>query len=75
MIEAQTIRDARGVEPIVLLDDVFAEFDAQRSARILELMSDGADAQAVFTAPKQSDVHGRAASLEHWSIAAGVVSR
>lgn len=75
MIEAQTVRDARGVEPIVLLDDVFAEFDAQRSARILELMSDGHDAQALFTAPKQSDVHGRAASLEHWSIAGGVVSR
>ena len=75
MIEAQTIRDARGVEPIVLLDDVFAEFDANRSARILELMSDGHDAQALFTAPKQSDVHGRAASLERWSIAGGVVTQ
>lgn len=71
MVEARTIREARGVEPIVLLDDVFAEFDAKRSARILELMSDGAEAQAVFTAPKQSDVHGRAASLERWSIAGG----
>ena len=75
MIEAQTIRDARGVEPLVLLDDVFAEFDANRSARILELMSDGHEAQAIFTAPKQSDVHGRAASLERWGIAGGVVSR
>ena len=75
MIEAQTVRDARGVEPLVLLDDVFAEFDAQRSARILELMSDGHDAQAIFTAPKQSDVHGRAASLEHWGIAGGVIAR
>jgi DNA replication and repair protein RecF len=75
MIEAQTVREARGVEPLVLLDDVFAEFDALRSARILELMSDGHDAQAIFTAPKQSDVHGRAASLEHWTIAGGVVTR
>jgi recombinational DNA repair ATPase RecF len=75
MLEAQTIRAARGVEPLVLLDDVFAEFDAQRSARILELMSDGADAQAIFTAPKQSDVHGRAASLERWTIAGGLIAR
>ena len=75
MIEAQTIRHARALEPLVLLDDVFAEFDAQRSARILELMSEGAEAQAIFTAPKQSDVHGRAASLERWSIAAGLIAR
>lgn len=73
MVEAQTIREARRVEPIVLLDDVFAEFDARRSARILELMGDAEQGQAVFTAPKQSDVHGRAASLERWSIADGQV--
>ena len=74
MVEAQTIRESRNVEPIVLLDDVFAEFDARRSARILDLMGEVERAQAVFTAPKESDVHGRAASLERWSIADGRVS-
>ena len=74
MVEAQTIRDARRVEPIVLLDDVFAEFDATRSRRVLELMGDVEESQAVFTAPKESDVHGRAASLERWSIAHGRVT-
>lgn len=74
MVEAQTIREARRVEPIVLLDDVFAEFDATRSARILELMGEAEESQAIFTAPKESDVHGRAASLERWSIADGRVT-
>lgn len=74
MVEAQTLRESRRVEPIVLLDDVFAEFDAHRSARILELMADAERSQTIFTAPKQSDVHGRAASLERWSIADGRVA-
>ena len=74
MVEAQTLREARCVEPTVLLDDVFAEFDARRSGRILELVGEAGAGQAIFTAPKQSDVHGRAASLERWTIADGRVS-
>lgn len=71
MVEAQTIRDARDLEPIILLDDVFAEFDTDRSARILELMEETERGQVVMTVPKESDVHPRGAALRHWHITAG----
>jgi DNA replication and repair protein RecF len=32
MIEAETVREARGFQPLLLLDDVFAELDPGRSA-------------------------------------------
>ena len=36
MVEAETIHAARGREPIILLDDVFAELDPGRSQRIVD---------------------------------------
>jgi len=74
MVEAETIRRARGVEPIILMDDVFAEFDAERSERVLELMDETERGQVIMTAPKEADVSPRGRSLPRWSIAAGVVS-
>lgn len=71
MAEAETIRRARGTEPIILLDDVFAEFDADRSARILELMDETERGQVVMTVPKESDVQPRGAALTRWRIEAG----
>lgn len=73
MVEAETARDARGREPIVLLDDVFAELDAGRSRRILELLEAEQRGQVILTAPKQSELEPRRGSLEHWRIAAGRV--
>ena len=67
MIEAETIRSSRRVEPMILLDDVFAEFDARRSARILELVAEADDAQAVFTAPSSRTC---TAAPRRWSAGA-----
>jgi DNA replication and repair protein RecF len=36
MVEAETIRETRGRESVILLDDVFAELDPGRSQRIVE---------------------------------------
>jgi DNA replication and repair protein RecF len=73
MVEAETIRQARGREPVVLLDDVFAELDPGRSRRILELLEEEEPGQAILTAPKQSDLEVRRGSLPHWRIEDGKV--
>lgn len=73
MVEAETIHSARGRDCIVLLDDVFAELDAARSQRILELLEAEERGQVILTAPKESDVQLRGGRLETWRIAAGKV--
>ena len=73
MIEAETIHEARGRDCVVLLDDVFAELDAARSIRILELLEAEEKGQVILTAPKESDVQLRGGRLETWRIAAGQV--
>jgi DNA replication and repair protein RecF len=71
MVEAATVREVRGIDPIVLLDDVFAELDAGRSRRILELLDAEERGQVILTAPKESDLEPRRGVLPHWRIAAG----
>ncbi len=73
MVEAETIREARSREPVVLLDDVFAELDLGRSARILELLEAEETGQAILTAPKRSDIEVRRGMLPHWRIDDGKV--
>jgi DNA replication and repair protein RecF len=74
LVEARTIREVRGHEPLILLDDVFAELDGPRSERILELMEREETGQVVLTAPKESDVRIRRDALPRWSIESGQVS-
>lgn len=73
MIEAETIHAARGRDCVVLLDDVFAELDASRSRRILELLEAEEKGQVILTAPKETDVQLRGGRLETWRIAAGKI--
>lgn len=73
LTEAETIRTARGQEPVVLMDDVFAELDAGRSERILELIEREETGQVILTAPKEADVRVRRDTLPRWRIAAGEV--
>ena len=72
LMEAVTIREAKGRAPMILLDDIFAELDPGRSERVLELLDDE-PGQAVLTAPKPSDVEVRRGGLQRWRIAAGKV--
>ncbi|MFC1574520.1 DNA replication/repair protein RecF [Gemmatimonadota bacterium] len=73
LVEAATIREARKQEPIVLMDDVFAELDPGRSERILALMEEEETGQVLLTVPKESDVRLRRDSLPRWRIRDGVV--
>ncbi|MDT8368184.1 MAG: DNA replication and repair protein RecF [Longimicrobiales bacterium] len=74
LIEADTIRRRRGHEPIVLMDDVFAELDRGRSERIMRLIDGEDTGQVILTAPRESDVRLRADALPRWSIAAGRIT-
>jgi DNA replication and repair protein RecF len=74
LAEARTIRERRGTMPLILLDDVFAELDAGRSERVLELMETEESAQVLLTAPRESDVRVRRDVLERWHITAGMIS-
>ncbi len=74
LVEARTIRETRGHEPLILLDDVFAELDAPRSERILGLLETEESGQVVITAPKPSDVRIRGGALPRWSIDAGRIA-
>ncbi len=73
LVEADTLRDSREREPIILLDDVFAELDEGRSRRVLELIERSETGQVILTAPKESDVRIRRDSLPRWCIEKGVI--
>ena len=73
LVEARTIRQRRGTEPLMLLDDVFAELDAGRSERVLTLMDSADVGQVLLTAPKPSDVRVRRDVLPRWRIHAGKI--
>jgi len=74
LLEARTIRERRKSMPLILLDDVFAELDAGRSERVLDLMETEEAGQIVLTAPRDSDVRVKKDSLERWRISGGEIS-
>ena len=77
LVEAATIRNARGKQPVMLLDDVFAELDPGRSRRIVQLFREGRRGQVIMTAPKETDVElapfQGAGAPARWGIANGRV--
>ncbi len=75
LVEAATIRDARKQEPIILMDDVFAELDPGRSERVLALMEKEETGQVLITVPKEGDIKLRRDSIPRWRIREGRVER
>jgi DNA replication and repair protein RecF len=80
MLEAATVTERRGLAPMFLLDDPFAELDARRSARILSLLEregmgvGGGVGQTVLAVPRDSDIPAQLTGLERFRIEAGVVT-
>ncbi|MFQ5529400.1 MAG: DNA replication/repair protein RecF [Gemmatimonadota bacterium] len=73
LVEADTLAERMGAEPVYLLDDVFAELDAARAERVLELLEAGRTGQVLLTAPKPVDLPLRGGALERWRIRDGVI--
>ena len=71
LVEGDGIRRARDTEPILLLDDAFAELDEARRERALQLMDSERFGQVILTAPKESDVPLQGDALSRWGISDG----
>jgi DNA replication and repair protein RecF len=56
MLEARTLHSALGTAPLLLLDDPFAELDADRCARILGLLGSRGLGQVVLAVPRSEDI-------------------
>lgn len=74
VLEAELLRTALGVPPLLLLDDPFAELDATRAARILALLGDTGLGQVVLAVPRGEDVPRALGHLAAVRVQAGSVS-
>lgn len=74
LCEADTLAERSGRDPVYLLDDVFAELDRDRSARVLELLEEGRSGQVVLAAPKPVDLPLRGGSLARWELRDGTIA-
>ncbi len=74
LVEADTVRARRGREPILLMDDIFAELDEGRGRRVLELLDRSVPGQVILTAPKENDVRLRREVLARWLVRGGEVT-
>ena len=70
LLELATLRERRGIEPALLLDDVFAELDSERQRRLAtRLMGDG-QRQLFVTAPRADELPPQL-DLPRWDMNAG----
>jgi DNA replication and repair protein RecF len=74
MLEAATLRERSGASPLLLLDDPFAELDARRAHRILELLDDAGLGQTMLAVPRPVDIPPELTRLERWRIRDGVLA-
>jgi DNA replication and repair protein RecF len=74
LLEAETLRAHSGSEPLLLLDDPFAELDGRRSAHILTLLRESVTGQTILTVPRSGDIPSDLSSLARWHIRDGVVN-
>ncbi len=74
LLEASTLREHAGAEPVLLLDDPFAELDIHRAGRILALLKKRGLGQTVLVVPRQSDIPPGLMDLDHMTIRDGVLT-
>jgi DNA replication and repair protein RecF len=73
LLELGWLAETRGSEPVLLLDDVFAELDAERQQRLARrLMTNGCSRQVFVTAPRDDELPAGLA-VPVWRIRAGRV--
>jgi len=74
MLEARTLRAHAGAQPILLLDDPFAELDMRRNTRILELLQQGGVGQTILAVPRASDIPTELMRLQRFEIRDGEIN-
>lgn len=73
LIEISHLRDTRGTEPALLLDDVFAELDRERQSRLALRLLGAEDRQVFVTSPRRDELPGNL-ELPIWVIENGRVT-
>ena len=74
LIELAALRAARGSEPALLLDDVFAAFDRERQRRLARRLLEVPGRQVFLTAPRPDELPPDLA-LPVWRMDAGRLGR
>jgi DNA replication and repair protein RecF len=74
MVELVSLRSARGTEPALLIDGVFAELDRDRQQRLARRVLGNEARQVFVTAPRRDELP-REVDLPVWNLDAGRVSR
>ena len=73
LLEAATLRTHAGAEPLLLLDDPFAELDIRRAARILVMLEERGLGQTILVVPREADVPPGLMRLDRFQISDGSV--
>jgi DNA replication and repair protein RecF len=71
MLEAGTLRAYTGAEPLLLLDDPFAELDIHRSGKILVMLEERGLGQTILVVPRESDIPAGLMRLDRLMIQDG----
>jgi DNA replication and repair protein RecF len=74
LIEIATLRQARGTEPALLLDDVFAELDQERQSRLALRLLAPEERQVFVTSPRPDELP-RNLELPVWVVEGGRIDR
>ncbi len=75
LLEAATFRTRGGAQPVLLLDDPFAELDRKRAARVLALLEESSArglGQTILCVPREDEIPRAFTRLSRWSIRDGV---
>jgi len=72
LLELGTLRAARVEEPALILDDVFAELDHDRQARLARRLTGGGVRQVLVSSPRREELPAEL-KLEVWEVDAGKV--
>ena len=73
MLEAATLRLFAGAEPLLLLDDPFAELDIHRAARIMLMLEERGLGQSILVVPREADIPPGLMRLDRLKIRNGVI--
>ena len=74
LVAARTLREALQTPPVLLLDDPFAELDARRTERTLELLEGEGLGQILLAVPRADDIPTRFTKFARWGVRDGVIS-
>lgn len=74
LVEAETLRERLSRDPILLLDDPFAELDRDRARGILGLLGELGGGQRILAVPREDDVPPEFTGLSRRVIAHGEVA-